>query len=44
METYVIEKKIGVGSYGTAYLVHLKSDRYAIYAIGYAHHGVNSQQ
>eukprot|EP00240_Pyramimonas_obovata_P016030 CAMPEP_0118942696 /NCGR_PEP_ID=MMETSP1169-20130426/36654_1 /TAXON_ID=36882 /ORGANISM="Pyramimonas obovata, Strain CCMP722" /LENGTH=283 /DNA_ID=CAMNT_0006887753 /DNA_START=73 /DNA_END=921 /DNA_ORIENTATION=- len=27
MERYVLDKRIGVGSYGTAYLVHLKSDR-----------------
>jgi len=27
MERYAIEKRIGTGSYGTAYLVHMKSDR-----------------
>jgi hypothetical protein len=27
MERYVVEKRIGTGSYGTAYLVHMKSDR-----------------
>jgi hypothetical protein len=29
MERYAIEKRIGTGSYGTAYLVHMKSDRCA---------------